>query len=116
MRMPSTAQLRRDKMLAAAIIIGGVSILTATGILVVLHLLRYLPAVTGILVGLHLLPLSVPYRRPSFRVFGMLLVAWSAGCLLLTTHLALFSTMGELVLAAGLATNTLLRKPNLLEA
>ena len=114
--MPSTAQLRRDKMLAAAVIIGGVSILTATGILAVLHLLRYLPAVTGIVVGLHLLPLVGVYRQQIFRVFGFLLAAWSAGCLLLTTHIALFSTIGEVSLAGALAATVWLRKRAVLAA
>ena len=108
--MPPTAQLRRQKMLAAAVIIGGVSILTATGILAVLHLVRYLPAATGILVGLHLLPLVGVYRQPLFRVFGLLLAAWSAGCLLLSTHIALFSTIGETALMCSLAATIYLRK------
>jgi hypothetical protein len=102
--------LRRRKMLHAVSIIGSVASLTAVGILAVLHLLVYAPAAVGILAGLHLQPLATVFRVQAMRMAGWLLVAWCAMCLLLHTHIALFSAMGELVLLGGLAAMLMLRK------
>jgi len=97
-------------MLAAIWIIGGVSELTALCILAVLHLLPYFPAAFGIILGLHLQQLAGVFHAPAFRTIGWSMALWSAGCLLLTSHLILMSTAGFLVLAAFLAVNLYFRK------
>lgn len=102
--------LRRRKMLAAVWIIGGVSQVTAFSILAVLHLLPYFPAAFGIILGLHLQQLAEVFQAPAFRTIGWSMALWSAGCLLLTSHLILMSTAGVLVLASFLAVNLYFRQ------
>ena len=107
---PDLHGLRRRKMLAAVWIIGGVSQLTAFTILAVLHLLPYFPAAFGIILGLHLQQLAGVFHAPAFRTIGWSMALWSAGCLLLTTHLILMSSAGVLVLTAFLGINLFFRK------
>lgn len=107
---PDLDGLRRRKMLAAVWIIGGVSELTAFSILAVLHLLPYFPAAFGIILGLHLQQLAGVFHAPAFRTIGWAMALWSAGCLLLTSHLILMSTAGVLVLIAFLAINLFFRQ------
>ncbi|MEK6398965.1 MAG: hypothetical protein V4734_12825 [Terriglobus sp.] len=107
---PDLQGLRRRKMLAAVWIIGGVSQVTAFSILAVLHLLPYFPAVFGIILGLHLQQLAGVFHAPAFRTIGWAMALWSAGCLLLTSHLVLMSVCGVVVLAAFLAINLVFRQ------
>ncbi len=106
---PGTEAIRRRKMLAAVLIVGAVSELTALGIFAVLHIMVYLPAAAGIILGLHLLPLAGVNRQPVFRIIGWAMAAWSAGCLLLTSRSVLMSSAGTLLLAATLAATLLMR-------
>jgi len=105
----NTEQLRQRKMLAAVLIIGSVSELTALGIFYAVHLLHYLAPAVGIILGLHLLPLAGVYHRPLFRTCGWLLVAWSAACLLLPSHMVRMSVAGTAILSAILACILLFR-------
>ena len=107
---PDLHGLRRRKMLAAVGIIGGVSQVTAFTILAVLHLLPYFPAAFGIILGLHLQQLAEVFHAPAFRTIGWSMALWSAGCLLLTSHLMLMSIAGVLILALFLGINLVFRQ------
>lgn len=105
------AEERMKRMFTAVNIIQWVSIVTAIGILNVLHRPAYIVPAIVIIVGLHLFPLAQSFKYRQHHITGALLVLWALGCMvrLPLDSMAGVCSLGTGFVLLGSAVSTVLR-------